>query len=943
VEGLLARAYTAERTLELRLPGAAHAQLSTHRGAGEASKHPELLEARAALAGRARSGGEDPNWLILEGRAALLVWDFEEAIARFERVREMRPGDRDALLGLATAYYQRGRSSERKRAEDFGLAADTLLRLTAAHPDDSVALFNLALIYEQLQLRSQAVETWKRFLSVEKDPAWKEEGRQNLARIEALGRSAPTGTTAEAALAVAVSRTWPAACEGDPLAASALSRLAIEFRRDHRDLWLADTIAVARPGGSCDPAKQLAAAAEANARGEADVALRTADSATADFAKLGTAALKARALFERALALHRLFRSQECVDAAGQALSAARERYPWIAAQALIEQGVCGAMSGNIGAAADRYREAIGIAERSRYPDTAMRAMSLAAGLYTVIGDRTRSWEDNLRVLARYAGGAYSPLRAYQSYSSLRWMAEQDEWWHIAAALQREAIGYIGATGNKPTEALARFKLAALERLAGDGTAAAKELERAQTMLAGFDGELGANYTLDAHLNLVEAALNEGSTGGWTAAALEKLRPRLQTVSSKILAQQYHRVLGRLQWASGDKEAARETLMAGLRVAEQSSESLRDWRERASWERSAAPIYRGLVEAAAASKDFAAAHRVWQSYMGEAPAGAGGTVLSFVDLSDSVMILLADGRGVFGAISPMTRREIAAASAEFNRACRTPMSQGDALRRTGARLYDALMAPVAGRLDGVRVLLVRHDESTARIPFAALPVDGNSYLGERFAIAVLTGSGQASKVEVHAGAPALAISTSGASPRFPPLSGVVDELSGLRRFLRNSRMMSGGDITFEKLRRAIAAAEVFHFAGHGIAGPDEGALVLQADDERPVLLGSWDVGRLRLPRAKLAVLAACETAAGQRSPWNPNSLVRAFRAAGFQAVLGSGWKVESSSTGAFMTSFYGRLSRGSAVVEAVAAAAAELRSQPSRSHPFYWAGFQVYL
>jgi CHAT domain-containing protein len=74
-------------------------------------------------------------------------------------------------------------------------------------------------------------------------------------------------------------------------------------------------------------------------------------------------------------------------------------------------------------------------------------------------------------------------------------------------------------------------------------------------------------------------------------------------------------------------------------------------------------------------------------------------------------------------------------------------------------------------------------------------------------------------------------------------------------------------------------------------------------------------------------------------------MARAFLYAGAAGLLVSQWRVDDGSTAGLMERFYRELTRGSGKAEALRAAQMEhiasAGSGDDRSHPFFWAGFQI--
>jgi CHAT domain-containing protein len=91
------------------------------------------------------------------------------------------------------------------------------------------------------------------------------------------------------------------------------------------------------------------------------------------------------------------------------------------------------------------------------------------------------------------------------------------------------------------------------------------------------------------------------------------------------------------------------------------------------------------------------------------------------------------------------------------------------------------------------------------------------------------------------------------------------------------------------------------------------------------------------------VLSACAAGSGERNgPGNPQSLVRAFLRAGSREVVASFWNLDASATGALMRAFYANVLSGAPAAESLRLAEAAVRSREGYTHPYYWAGPQVF-
>jgi tetratricopeptide (TPR) repeat protein len=191
IEDLLASAYTEQRTLELRIPKAAYAPVRLVRGSGDRSRldrPPALLEGEARIARELAKVPDSLALLQAMGRANLLAWDYDAAIGSFERVLKLQPGSPSLMTDLASAYFERVEANH--DAAGYAAVADLLSKALKAAPDDPVALFNRAIVYERMRLYDQSIEDWQRYLRVDPGSSWTPEARKRLADAEQSKKSA---------------------------------------------------------------------------------------------------------------------------------------------------------------------------------------------------------------------------------------------------------------------------------------------------------------------------------------------------------------------------------------------------------------------------------------------------------------------------------------------------------------------------------------------------------------------------------------------------------------------------------------------------------------------------------------------------------------------------------------------------------------------------------
>jgi tetratricopeptide (TPR) repeat protein len=180
---LLAAAYSQHRTLELRFPGAKHAPLQQTRGSVSATDQPAArTQALLIIQQQLSADPDQANSLAAKGRLALLDWNYKEAIASFTRAMELQPESQPLLVDLGSAYFER--ASVENSVLDYGRAFEYIERALARNNNDPIALFNRAVIAEQMQTYQQAIDSWQKFLQVEPAGDWSAEARQRLQALE---------------------------------------------------------------------------------------------------------------------------------------------------------------------------------------------------------------------------------------------------------------------------------------------------------------------------------------------------------------------------------------------------------------------------------------------------------------------------------------------------------------------------------------------------------------------------------------------------------------------------------------------------------------------------------------------------------------------------------------------------------------------------------------
>lgn len=184
VQKLLAEAYTENRTIEMRIPYAKYAEIRQRRSgdAGSLLNTPAAArEAAGKIAAGLKRQPDNPQWLILQAQLDLLDWRYQPALQTLSQIRTGTDGT-DFLLARALALSEQGsvEHEPQLQAEAVELLAEVLQK----DGNNLTALYNRALVCEDLHMYECASRDWQAVLQLDKDPGWSAEARRRLNRIE---------------------------------------------------------------------------------------------------------------------------------------------------------------------------------------------------------------------------------------------------------------------------------------------------------------------------------------------------------------------------------------------------------------------------------------------------------------------------------------------------------------------------------------------------------------------------------------------------------------------------------------------------------------------------------------------------------------------------------------------------------------------------------------
>ncbi|MEM6270305.1 MAG: CHAT domain-containing tetratricopeptide repeat protein [Bacteroidota bacterium] len=287
------------------------------------------------------------------------------------------------------------------------------------------------------------------------------------------------------------------------------------------------------------------------------------------------------------------------------------------------------------------------------------------------------------------------------------------------------------------------------------------------------------------------------------------------------------------------------------------------------------------------------------------------------------------------------------------------------------RLYERLLAPLAGFIPASGKLILIPDGRLARIPFEALltrPPKGDEvgdfarfpYLLHPYSIsyansATLLLSRQVRRsrrggMKTLAFAPAFGTESSGNDLAYRELRAGLSELEHapqevqkISRFVQTD-VYTGAEATETLFKTDGANYNILHFATHGMV-EDQNSLYSRIAFSPPVdslddgMLHTYELFSMKL-NADLAVLSACNTGTGELVRGEGiMSLARGFMYAGCPSIVMSLWSVNDEASSRIMGEFYRHLARGEEKDESLRAAKLSyLKTTDGRdAHPYFWA------
>lgn len=340
-------------------------------------------------------------------------------------------------------------------------------------------------------------------------------------------------------------------------------------------------------------------------------------------------------------------------------------------------------------------------------------------------------------------------------------------------------------------------------------------------------------------------------------------------------------------------------------------------------------------------------------------------ILQYAVLAGRIMIWVVSKGDIAAVSEEIDAGHIAQEVESYREALLQPADSENNGLRHAKELFDRLIKPVVSRLNNQKLICIIPDKILNYVPFEALvsSVSGN-YLVQDYVLQTCPSS----TIFVKCSETARAKSgkkrerlLSVGAPRFdgsifPSLDGLLSaatEAKTISNLYQPALTLTGVDARESWVKSEMPNAEVIHIATHYVADgefPLLSKLLLAKEPPEATenqgsdgLLQGYEIYGMRLPRARLVILSACQTGI-ERSYRGEGAIgiARSFMKAGAPLVLASLWPVETIATSELMIEFHkNRKLAGHSTAKALQRAQLHMLNHPDQRfrHPYYWAGF----
>lgn len=923
VNALLAQTFTEHRTIELRFPGAAHGPMRVERGSGNPDLPVQFYVAEGTIKRELAKHPEDSNWLQAQARAHILEWKYDNAIRELDRALEQKPDDPRLLLDKAIALFERAQKNGPNSTMDYGEAAQGFSKVLEIRSDDSVALFNRAIVYRESGRYDEAISDFEHYLALDQAGPWADEARDELQQLKkkikphqdslneplaapytfvGLARE-PNGIAKlderiEDYQDIAI-RTWlPEAYSPKTLpmvrndANAALHALGRILESKHHDQWLNHLLSSA--DGSRIFLAGLLSLRDADiesAAGNWQDARKDAARAVNRFAAAENSAGKLRAQAELIYALQRSQTGKECLDVVQKVeAELASVDYSWLRGQIAIDHAGCSLKLGNFDEARNFASRSVDRSIAGDFPVLRMRGIGMACSAETLAGNFVAAWRLCQEGLKEYwEHGSTPPVRAHEYYDLLSYMAENMHWLNEALSFAQHSVLTVPEKLN--VQILARQHMAKIAIRAGNQTIARGALKEASDLLASADAsKMPPTNQIYSEVMLADIETELGMSSQ-AETRLKSINPVLSTALP--VTRSFYRSRGELLAQQKRNDEAETEFLHAITLVDSKQKQVAAAVNRQAWNEENSELYRSLVSLEVERGEDQKAFAVWEWYRSaEAnPANVsqsfnqflnqngirllaaqlgGQTLLSYFLSPRGLVVWTVDENGVRSHFTPLNSADLVSLASSFSSMCADQDSDLVLLKTRGRQLFDTFIAPIANQVTVGRPITIESDELMGDLPFQAFVTPAGHYLSQDYPITFSPGllylAGLRPSMRLSPWARAVIVASTAnvldeGMSLHPDDDAVPEGTEVASRFV-HPVFLQRTDATREKIRAALGKQEILHFVSHAFSNISREGLLIYASQGGHTNARLWDArdfDPVFFRKSRLVVLSACST------------------------------------------------------------------------------------
>ncbi len=585
--------------------------------------------------------------------------------------------------------------------------------------------------------------------------------------------------------------------------------------------------------------------------------------------------------------------------------------------------------------AAEGYRQSRDLYDRLGEASLRATVESLLAQQLEKLGRRRDAWTTYLGAAA-VAPRVDDPYLRRTIWGQLTFFAQAAARLRSALALEEEMQRAAAEQGDPNAVNEALLLRAAMRAASGDASGAGSDLSSIRGRIPSIR-DAGDRTRTQADLARVEGILEIDRAPAEAARHLDFAVDHYDSTGQRVLeaTSRAARARARARTAAGDLPGAEADLVALVALADRGGKGWLDEaldEDRYTFGRETRRAFSEMVRFQAVE-----AHRPWKAFAyaetarellaphppprvgspGGVPSSRPPTLatlraalpaetvlVEFAVFDDQVISWLVAPEGASSFITKVSRETITRLVESLN-PTKGNLSD-EAWSETSARLFDLLLRPLYSRLGRDRTLVVVPDGPLGQVPWSGLrDRERGRYVIEDRAVLVnpsasfyLRALARSRELDSQGppkilvvGDPAFDTKEWPHLMRLPAARKEAAEIGAI--YGSNATVLAGENATWDAFRKAAPDADVIHLGMHASLDPIDPfrSFLLFADPGASGARTLRDFAALDLPKTRLAILAACESAGESSEGEGVVGLARPFLAAGVPTVVGSLWPV----------------------------------------------------